>query len=78
MIRDLFSMPVIERPSRIHAGMIFGYGGRLLRVHRVYPGDDPATPVIVEELAGGSLWLAGQYALWSAGSIMRVMNGDRQ
>lgn len=60
---DMFAPPVIERPARIHAGMVFDYGGRLLKVHRVYPGDDPATPIIVEELSTFGTTLAGFIAM---------------
>jgi hypothetical protein len=73
MIGGLFA-PTITRPARIHAGMVFRFGGRMLRVHRVYDGDDAATPVIVDELSDGPRWLGGQYGLWSAGDIMRALN----
>lgn len=77
MIATLIRLPSIERPARIRAGMVFGYGGRMLRVHRVYPGDDAACPVIVEELSDFGPGLKGQFAIWSAGGVMRAMGGAR-
>lgn len=68
---DLFAPPAIERPAAIPVGYVFAYGGRSLRVHRVY-GVDAAAPVIVEELAQFGTTLKGQFAIWSAQGVMRA------
>lgn len=67
----LFSPPVIEQRAAIPAGLVFDYGGRVLRVHRLY-GTDARAPVIVEELAEFGSTLKGQFALWSYDSVSRA------
>jgi hypothetical protein len=70
---DLFSPPIIESPASVPADAVFQYGGRSLRVHRVY-GNDARAPVIVEELASfGETTLKGQFALWSLDAVRRAM-----
>lgn len=74
---DLFNPPVLARPAQLSVGMVFSFGGRFLRVHRVY-GSDPAAPVIVEELADGPTSLKGQFALWGAdGVVLAISKGGR-
>lgn len=74
---DLFDHPVLARPAQLAVGMVFRFGGRFLRVHRVY-GTDPAAPVIVEELADGPTSLKGQFALWGADGVVRAMTRGPQ
>jgi hypothetical protein len=69
---DLFAPPVIERPAALPSGAIFHYGGRALLIVRSL-GTDAAAPVIVRELSGGSTWLAGQYAIWSAAAVSKLI-----
>lgn len=71
---NLFTPPVILRPAPLIAGVVFHYGGRALRIHRVY-GTDPRAPVILEDLASRGSISKGQYALWSAAAVTRAISG---
>jgi len=64
--------PVIERRAEVPAGAVFLYAGRPLRIIKAM-GTDPAAPVIVEELASFGKSLKGQFAIWSADAVSRVM-----
>lgn len=72
-----FQPPLIVRQAPIPVGAIFSYAGRLLAVVRVY-GTDPGAPVIVEEIEGYGSVLPGQYALWSADGVARILYGGRR
>jgi hypothetical protein len=74
MMRDLFSPPVIERPSHVCRDMVFDYGGRLLRVHRADYGTDAAAPVILEELCEFGTTLRGQLSIWSLDGVRRALS----
>jgi hypothetical protein len=69
--RLLIPKPALERRAEIPAGAVFKFAGRALRVFRVY-GDQPSSVVIVEELTT----FKGQFALWSAEAVSRVLNGE--
>ncbi|HEX4302852.1 MAG TPA: hypothetical protein VHZ78_08660 [Rhizomicrobium sp.] len=68
--------PAVVRPATVTRGMVFLFRGRPLRVERVC-GDDPAAPVIAEELADGVngdiAYGKGQFALWSLAGVMRLL-----
>lgn len=66
--------PRLERTAPICPGEIVWLWGRALRVVRV-AGEDPAAPVVVEELAPPAPALSGQYALWSADAVRRARVG---
>lgn len=68
------AVPTLERRAEIPAGAVFRFGSRLLQVRRV-TGTDPDSVVIVEELAGGPGWGAGQFAIWSASGVAAAMTG---
>lgn len=72
---DLFGPLRLERRASIPARSVFNYAGRPLLVVRVV-GDDPAAPVIVEELSD-AVTLKGQLGLWSADGVSRAMRGRR-
>lgn len=69
--RDL-PPPTIERCAAIPTGLVFLYGGRALRVARVY-GTGASAPVIVEEMRDGPRWLKGQFALWCVDGVSRAI-----
>lgn len=71
---DMFAPPVIERRAEIPRGATFAYGGRFLKVYRVF-GDvsDAAAPVIVEELQSFGSTLKGQFGLWSQDAVARAL-----
>lgn len=72
---DLFKPPVIERRAQIPSGAVFQFGGRFLKVYRVF-GDmsDKASPVIVEELTAFGSTLKGQFGLWSQDAVARFLD----
>jgi hypothetical protein len=69
---DMIAPPVLERHAEVPAGMVFVYGGRPLMVVRVV-GNDPAAPVICEELAEFGTTLRGQFSLWSLDGVRRAL-----
>jgi len=73
---DRFAPPQIERRAPIPVGTVFHYWGRALKVVRVY-GDDPAAPVIVEELGEFGTTLRGQYGLWSAAAVASAISARK-
>jgi len=68
--------PAIVRSAAPAVDMVFWYWGRPLRVVSVH-GDDPAAPVIVEELMDGLngdiRYGKGQLAMWSLAAVMRIV-----
>ena len=71
---DFVFTTVIERRAEIQRDAVFQFGGRFLKVYRVF-GDitDRAAPVIVEELTAFGTTLPGQYALWSQDAVLRCL-----
>jgi hypothetical protein len=69
--RNPIAPPAVVRPATVTKGMIFLFRGRPLRVERVC-GEDPAAPVIAEELSDG---MNGEvaYGLWSLAGVMRML-----
>jgi hypothetical protein len=67
----------LQRTVPVPAGTVFWYWGRALRVVSVR-GDDPAAPVVVEEMGPIGDALAGQYALWSLDGVRRALRGNCQ
>ena len=70
-----FATPRVERAAPAIADSVFWFGGRPLRVVRAL-GDDPAAPVICEELSG-DVSLPGQYALWSLDAVRKQFAANR-
>lgn len=76
----LVAPPAIVRPALPGVDTVFFHWGRPLRIARLY-GEDPAAPVIVEELADG--WNGdirygkGQLSLWSLAGVTRVLANNR-
>jgi hypothetical protein len=66
-----FDRPVVARQARLAVDQVFYYWGRALRIAKIH-GDDPAAPVIVEELG----LAAGQLSLWSLDGVRRAMKGQ--
>jgi hypothetical protein len=71
MTRDfLLAPPAIVAEAQLPIGGLVIFGGRQLVIFRTY-GTDPAAPVILEERSG-------QYALWSADAVKRLLYGGRR
>ena len=75
-LRAPITPPPIVRPATVSVGLVFLFRGRPLKVTKVM-GDDPAAPVIAEELADGMNgdipYAKGQYAMWSLAGVMRML-----
>jgi len=69
-----FSPPAITRQAKLAVDQVFWFWGRPLRVAKIH-GDDPAAPVILEELATDDVALAGQYSLWGLDGVRRALAG---
>lgn len=69
-----FHRPAITRQAKVAVDQVVYFWGRALRVAKIH-GDDPAAPVILEELGESAVALKGQLSLWSLDSLRRVGSG---
>jgi hypothetical protein len=72
MIEPLIQPIVIEHRAEAPRDAVIIFAGRPMRIVKSY-GNDPAAPVILEELVRGKNYSAGQYTMWSMWAAMRAL-----